>query len=176
MAAFLFRQSTGCFMRNLATLASRAAGVGCLTLLLCFNAEAQDKTKNYKELDQDALMLFKEGKFEESYKIWKYISSDYSRAEFRNLRNDNPIFIAWSAAFHTSIVRDGFAQKQARPLSPNAAVRANAEAAYTNAVDLAKEMMSRSNVPKAAQDKLIKAAAQPLEDALKKKQDEPGKK
>ena len=174
IAAFLFRQPSGCYMRDLVTLASRAAGVSGMMLLICFAAVAQDKTKNYKELDQDALKSFKEGKYEEAHKIWRYIHNDYSRAEFRELRNDDPRFIAWQAAFHTSIVREGFAQKQVRLQSPDAKVRAKAEAAYSDAVDAAKEMMGRSNVPKATQEKLIKAAAQPLLDALKK--DEPSKK
>jgi hypothetical protein len=153
----------------------RTVGVGALALFLLSSAVAQDKTKNYKQLDQDAVKLFKQGKYEDAHKVWKYIHKDYPRTEFRELRDQDPRFIAWQIAFHMSIIREGLAKKQALLQSPDPAVRAKAEAAYTDSLDTAKEMMRRRDVPKATQTKLIKAATQPLLDALKKK-NEPDKK
>ena len=147
---------------------TRVSSVSVLILILSSAVNAQDRTKNYKELDQDGLKLFNEGKYEESRAIWGYIQRDYPRTEFRELNNRDPRFIAWQNAFHISIVRAGFAKKQAQLQSPDPALRATAETAYTRGIENAKEMMSRVGVTKAAQEKLITVAAQPLHDALKK--------
>ena len=44
--------------------------------------------KGYKELDKDALKLFKTGSYAEAHKIWSYIHRDYPRDEFRSMRGD----------------------------------------------------------------------------------------
>lgn len=129
---------------------------------------ALNKRKDFKELDNDALKLFKDGKYDEAYKIWRYIHNDYPRTEFQNLGEQDPRFIEWRIFFYASIVREGLASKHALLQKANdEAVKAKANKVYDDAVALSREMMRRSNVAKDEQDKLIKLASSPLLEALK---------
>jgi hypothetical protein len=155
---------------------AKILGSIAIALALCSMGAAQKKAKDYKDLDQEALKLFKEGKYAQAHKNWSYIHNSYPRAAFRDMAANDPRFIAWQIAFFSSIIREGAAKKQQLlEEKSDAKSRARAEQVYQRGLSEAKEMMRRSGVPQATQERLIKDAMQPLLDALKKK-DEPEKK
>ncbi|WP_439623366.1 hypothetical protein [Gemmata sp.] len=140
-----------------------------VAMVACGGAGGQDKTKDYKALDQDATKAFAEGKYDEAAKTWRYIYNDYPRGALGRLPANDPRFIAWQRVFYSAVVREGLSKKHALLASDDAAKRATADKVFDAAVEDARDRMTSTSIPKAEQDKLVKAATQPLLDALKKK-------
>lgn len=143
--------------------------LGVAMAAVCGGVSGQDKTKDYKALDQDAMKAFAEGKFEEAAKTWRYIYRDYPRGALGRLPANDPRFIAWQQVYHASYIREGLAKKHALLASGDTTHRETADKLLDAAIEDARTRMTDDGVPKAAHDKLVKAATQPLLDALKKK-------